>query len=177
MRLVISFFISLFIIYYCNVSHELIISGIFIFALAGLTIVNRILFWKKYKIIALLKNATEYEKNKNIEKVIETCNKIKELNPDKNTWFEMGELLLSIDKEESIKCFDKAIEINPKNAEIYYMKAHTLYLLNRYEEAIKCYNMVLELKPTKAVREEQERIINLMSVKKIKSDNYEDFSL
>ena len=47
--------------------------------------------------------------------------------------------------EEAIKCFDKVIELNPKNAGGWGNKGNALGHLGKHEESIKCYDKALEL--------------------------------
>jgi tetratricopeptide (TPR) repeat protein len=49
--------------------------------------------------------------------------------------------------DEAIKCYDKALEINPHNVEAWLNKGINLNLLSRCDEAIKCFNEVLEINP------------------------------
>ena len=43
-------------------------------------------------------------------------------------------------------CFDKAIELNPKDARIWNNKGTSL-MLGRYLEALQCYDKAIELDP------------------------------
>ena len=43
--------------------------------------------------------------------------------------------------------FDKAIELDPKNAEAYYKRGNSKYRLGKDEEAIKDYDKAIELNP------------------------------
>lgn len=47
--------------------------------------------------------------------------------------------------EEAIKAYDKAIEINPENADDWYNKGFALYELGKYEEATKAYDKAKEI--------------------------------
>ncbi len=49
--------------------------------------------------------------------------------------------------EEAIKCYDKAIEIEPNNAEAWNNKGIVLGRLSKYEEAIACYDKAIEIEP------------------------------
>ncbi len=53
--------------------------------------------------------------------------------------------------EKAIEFYDKAIDINPKNAEAWNNKGYALYNLKKYDEAIKCYNNAIEINPEYAV--------------------------
>ena len=46
---------------------------------------------------------------------------------------------------KAIKCFDKAIEIDPKNAAVLNEKGYALLDLKEYEEAIKCFDKAIEI--------------------------------
>jgi len=50
--------------------------------------------------------------------------------------------------EEAIKCYDKALEIEPNNTSILREKSHALSCLNKYNEAIKCLDKALEIEPS-----------------------------
>ena len=49
--------------------------------------------------------------------------------------------------KKAITAFDKAIEINPANEEVYFNKGLALYIENRYDEAIAAFDKVIELNP------------------------------
>ena len=49
--------------------------------------------------------------------------------------------------EEAIKCFDKAIEIDPKYVGAWYNKGFFLTRMEKIEEAIKCYDKAIEIDP------------------------------
>ncbi|MCX6841550.1 MAG: serine/threonine-protein kinase [candidate division WOR-3 bacterium] len=52
--------------------------------------------------------------------------------------------------EEAIRCFDKALELDPQEALAWDNKGSSLDSLGRYEEAIRCYDKALELDPRNA---------------------------
>lgn len=60
-------------------------------------------------------------------------------------WFELGER--ATDPEEKIKCYDKALELNPKDKYAWNNKGNTFYNMSKYEDAIKCFNKTIELIP------------------------------
>ena len=63
-------------------------------------------------------------------------------------WDNKGYTLYSQGKyEEAIKCFDKALEINPQDAYAWCNKGNSLYSQGKYEEAIKCFDKALEINP------------------------------
>jgi tetratricopeptide (TPR) repeat protein len=63
-------------------------------------------------------------------------------------WSNKGASLIELDRsEEAIKCYDHALEINPRLAEAWYSKGIALGSLGRSEEAIECYDRALEINP------------------------------
>jgi len=48
---------------------------------------------------------------------------------------------------EALKCFDKAIQLEPNNAVYWLNKGVALRNLGRSEEALQCYDKVIQLKP------------------------------
>lgn len=48
---------------------------------------------------------------------------------------------------EAVKVLDKAIDAQPEDEELFFMRAGFLYKLNRYGDAINDYNKVVELNP------------------------------
>ncbi|MDP2767989.1 MAG: tetratricopeptide repeat protein, partial [Candidatus Methanoperedens sp.] len=63
-------------------------------------------------------------------------------------WLDDGNVLLKLKRyEAAIKCYDKAIEIDPNYASIWFFKGEALAELKRYEEAIKCYDKAIEINP------------------------------
>ncbi|HXD30623.1 MAG TPA: serine/threonine-protein kinase [Pyrinomonadaceae bacterium] len=53
--------------------------------------------------------------------------------------------------EESLACFDQALEINPSLAGVWNNKGVSLHGMGRSEEAIECHNRALEIDPSYAV--------------------------
>ncbi|HEY0579754.1 MAG TPA: tetratricopeptide repeat protein, partial [Candidatus Nitrosocosmicus sp.] len=58
----------------------------------------------------------------------------------------------SINKNKDIdmECCNKALEINPQNADAYYNKAQALSTIEKYAEAIEYYDKALEINPQNA---------------------------
>jgi len=54
--------------------------------------------------------------------------------------------------EEALKCYDKAIEIDPHNSRAWYSRGMILNTKGKYEEAKKCYNRASELESLKKSR-------------------------
>ena len=50
--------------------------------------------------------------------------------------------------QEAITCFDRAIQINPNDADAWYHKGWCLSQLNRREEALACFAEANRLKPS-----------------------------
>jgi len=67
---------------------------------------------------------------------------------DYSFWFSKGKSYMkSLEFKKAIKCFDKAISINPENSETWYYKGLALIPLERSEEAISWFEKSLELEP------------------------------
>jgi tetratricopeptide (TPR) repeat protein len=49
--------------------------------------------------------------------------------------------------DEAIKAYDKAIEINPNDSDVWYNKGLALDSLNKSDEAIKAYDKAIEINP------------------------------
>lgn len=48
---------------------------------------------------------------------------------------------------ESLACYDTAINLNPNDAVFFCNKGTSLHNLEKYEEAIICFNKAIELNP------------------------------
>ncbi|MFN3527557.1 MAG: tetratricopeptide repeat protein [Candidatus Altarchaeaceae archaeon] len=67
---------------------------------------------------------------------------------DPRIWNRKGLELKNLKKfEEAIKCYDKAIELDPNYLEARNNKGVVLSLMEKFEEAIKCYDKALEINP------------------------------
>jgi tetratricopeptide (TPR) repeat protein len=76
--------------------------------------------------------------------------KLIEMNPE--YWNNKGnEELRNKKPQEALKCFDKAIELEPNNPIYWDNKGVALYYLKRYEEAIECYDKAIELNPNEPI--------------------------
>jgi len=65
-----------------------------------------------------------------------------------SSWYEKGLAFFNLGKyNESIGCYDKAIEIDPRNGGAWMGKGEALFALGRYEDAIGCYDMCIEVSP------------------------------
>ncbi len=49
--------------------------------------------------------------------------------------------------EDALKCCDRSLSINSKNAFTWNTKGNTLYKLGRIEEALECYSKAIEAEP------------------------------
>ena len=47
--------------------------------------------------------------------------------------------------DEALECFEKILESNSNNPEIWNKKGVTLRSMGRYDEAIECFNKALEI--------------------------------
>jgi tetratricopeptide (TPR) repeat protein len=52
---------------------------------------------------------------------------------------------------EAIECYDKALEIDPKDADTLNNKGNALDNLGKHKEAIECYDKALEIDPKHAI--------------------------
>jgi tetratricopeptide (TPR) repeat protein len=59
-----------------------------------------------------------------------------------------NELLIRSLFEQALSCFEQALLLDPKNAELWNQKGVALRSLGRYDEAIECFNKALEIDPT-----------------------------
>lgn len=63
-------------------------------------------------------------------------------------WYKKGEGFALKDKYgEAIKCYDKALELDPGNAEAWFEKGFALCHLERYRSAIECFSKAIEVNP------------------------------
>ncbi|MGB8217344.1 MAG: SNF2-related protein [Candidatus Methanoperedens sp.] len=60
-------------------------------------------------------------------------------------WFKLG--IKAMEPEEQINCYNKALELNPRNEKVLHKKSYVLYKLGRYEDAVKCCKKELEINP------------------------------
>ena len=51
---------------------------------------------------------------------------------------------------EAIKCFDKAIKLEPTNPKVYLFRISPLSKMKKYDEIIHCYDRLIELEPKNA---------------------------
>ena len=49
--------------------------------------------------------------------------------------------------EDALYCYNKAIEINPKNDSAWNNKGNMFYSERNTEDALKCYTMAVEINP------------------------------
>ncbi|RNJ77249.1 MAG: tetratricopeptide repeat protein [Nitrosopumilus sp. H13] len=50
--------------------------------------------------------------------------------------------------KEAIKCYDKAIEIDPSDSMVFYRKGDALVKMGKHEEAVMCYDKAIEIDPS-----------------------------
>jgi tetratricopeptide (TPR) repeat protein len=67
---------------------------------------------------------------------------------DFRAWLNLGIALGRIGKSaDSIKCFDRAIELDPRSVEAWYNLGLALHALGRSSDEVRCYDKALALKP------------------------------
>jgi tetratricopeptide (TPR) repeat protein len=72
-----------------------------------------------------------------------------------NEWGRKGAELGKLGRhKEALSCYDKALEIDPKNADVWGMKGAALYELHRYQEAIECCDKALAIAPKYATAQQ-----------------------
>src|SRR5206468_3221696 len=83
---------------------------------------------------------------------VERAEKQKNLNKIKSD--EINKILKQVEDfklqyryEEALKCYDRALEIDPTFVNLYYGKGIIFVTLGRYDEALKCYDRALEIDP------------------------------
>ncbi|PKL62241.1 MAG: hypothetical protein CVV31_07220 [Methanomicrobiales archaeon HGW-Methanomicrobiales-2] len=52
--------------------------------------------------------------------------------------------------EKAVQCYDRALEIDPKGADVWNNKGVALDALGRYDEAVQCYDRAPEVDPKHA---------------------------
>ena len=63
-------------------------------------------------------------------------------------WSDKGTSLSSLGRhDEALRCYDRALEIDPRYAMVWSNKGYTLHNLGRYVEAVACCDMALEIYP------------------------------
>jgi len=65
------------------------------------------------------------------------------------SWIEKGDdLFVNQSKySEAINAYDKAIELDPQNADVWYSKGYALDYLDKYNESIEAYDRAIEINP------------------------------
>ncbi|TRZ90245.1 MAG: tetratricopeptide repeat protein [Methanosarcinales archaeon] len=70
------------------------------------------------------------------------------MNKNAQEWYNKGITLGKLGKyDEAIKCYDKAIEIDPEDLDTWNNKGVALFNLGKYDEAIECYDKSIEINP------------------------------
>lgn len=67
--------------------------------------------------------------------------------PTAKEWFDKGKALTRSDPNEALQCYDKALAIDPQDADVWSWKGATLGALERDREAFQCYDKALAIDP------------------------------
>ena len=68
--------------------------------------------------------------------------------PSLEEWLEKGDIFYDQGRYgNAIKCYNKALELDPENVDAWVGKGYALNMLGRYLEALECFNKALELDP------------------------------
>lgn len=97
------------------------------------------------------KNAEEQIKNKEFLDALATINFILQNEPNnvKALLFRAGIYAIELNKaDKAINDYDRAIEIQPNDANIYYLKAVVLENYKQYDDAVKAYSKAIEISPS-----------------------------
>lgn len=82
------------------------------------------------------------------DEALECVNKSLELfSGSAYAWGCKGYILCGLKPKKAMEYYDKAIEIDPLEEEIYYHKGKAHQELGQHEDALSCYNKVLKLNP------------------------------
>ena len=97
-----------------------------------------------------LKRLLEKEKNEEIHKKVTEINKL--LFSHIDGWFKKGFLLNGLGRyDEAIKAYEKAIEVNPNNADAHNNLGHTYSEKGMFDEAILAYKEAIAINPNDVV--------------------------
>ena len=94
-----------------------------------------------------------YTDTDELDEAIERCEKATELEPENPVaWYNMGILKYDlVEYEEAIRCYDKAIDINPKYCGAILNKAELLRILKKDDEAKKYYQLGEKLRDSETL--------------------------
>ena len=96
-----------------------------------------------------MESSEKQKKNRKVRKMKKKMEKIEEFEIPNMSPFDLNEfgvLAHELDNdEEALKCFNKAIELDPNYAHSWHNKGFTLYILGKFQEALKCINKAIEL--------------------------------
>ena len=97
--------------------------------------------------IYVLGNASlVYERLEDIKKAILYINKVIEINPDEDrAWREKAGILTKIDIEESLRCAEISVQLNPNSSENFKRLAMIQYLKGDYQLVINSINHSIKL--------------------------------
>ena len=95
-----------------------------------------------------LKQSLFYDQEK-FNECLEICKKIIQLFPDKSeSWMSLGNSYDAIKNyEKALQCYEKGIEIKPKDGLFWYNKAGTLSNINKIDDALDSLLVAISIEP------------------------------
>jgi len=86
-----------------------------------------------------------------LEEALACCKSAQDINPrraDSSSVLRMGDILAKLGRnDEAIDCYDRALEIAPRDILVWGAKGIALNRLGYIEEALKCHERMLEINP------------------------------
>lgn len=88
-------------------------------------------------------------------------------------WLKWGQKLVDEQRlDDALKSFDHAIQIDPLNAEAYYLKGKCLVWLDRGDEGIKCFKAAMNIKALENTSEDKKDLY----LKQIQKENIDIYN-
>jgi tetratricopeptide (TPR) repeat protein len=96
------------------------------------------------------RDADEAFRTRNYEKAIGLYFEfLRDFPEDFAAWCNLGISLGRMGRpEDALKCFDRALELDPRSADAWHNRGLSLGSLGRREEELECYDRALEINPT-----------------------------
>lgn len=91
---------------------------------------------------------------------IDICEQILKIDPkDSYAWHNKACCFMCLNEpEKAFECFDKAIEIEPKNTSALFMKGNLLFKLGDFVEALKYFDLALKYEKNGIIYEEIKKL-------------------